>query len=62
MNTALKGTAVAELVIASLRRAFGERIPYRPDVVEILPVVAATVAAEAPAKVPAPKVRPSTSG
>jgi hypothetical protein len=62
MRAALKGTAVAELVIASLRRAFGERIPYRPDVVEILPVVAATVAAEAPAKVPAPKVRPSTSG
>jgi hypothetical protein len=49
-------------VIAALRRAFGERIPYRPDVVEILPIVAATVAAEAPAKVPSPKVRPSTSG
>ncbi len=62
MHSALRGTADATLVVQALRRAFGERIPYRPDVVEILPVVAATVAAEKPAKVPAPKVTKSTSG
>lgn len=62
MHSALKGTANADLVVQALRRAFGERIPYRPDMVEILPTVAATVAAEAPALVPAPKVTNSTSG
>ncbi|WP_323810843.1 CBASS cGAMP synthase [Sphingobium baderi] len=62
MHSALKGTANADLVVQALRRAFGERIPYRPDMVEILPTVAAAVAAEAPALVPAPKVTNSTSG
>src|SRR3546814_12227747 len=62
MHSALKGTANADLVVHALRRAFGERIPYRPDMVEILPTVAATVAAEAPALVPALKVTNSTSG
>lgn len=62
MHNALRGTANADLVIDALRRAFGERIPYRPDVIEIVPVVAAAVAAEKPAKVPAPRVTSSTSG
>jgi hypothetical protein len=62
MHSALKGTANADLVVDALRRAFGERIPYRPDMVEIVPVVAATVAAEKPATVPAPRVTKSTSG
>lgn len=62
VHSALRGTANADLVVAALRRAFGERIPYRPDVVQILPAVAAAVAAEAPAIVPSPKVINSTSG
>lgn len=62
MHSALKGTGVAELVVEALRRAFGGRIPNRPDMVEIIPVVAATVAAEVAVAVPAPRVTASTSG
>lgn len=62
MHSALKGTAVAELVVTSLRQIFGDRIPYRPDAVKIIPNVAATVAAEAAVTVPAPRVTSSTSG
>lgn len=62
MYNALKGTPHPDLVVDALRRVFGVRIPYRPDVVEIVPVVAATVAAEKPATVPAPRVIKSTSG
>jgi hypothetical protein len=62
MHSALKGTAVAELVVKSLRQAFGDRIPYRPEVVKIIPSIAATVAAEAAVTVPAPRVTASTSG
>jgi hypothetical protein len=65
MHDALKGTGVADLVVAALRRAFGNRIPNRPDVVEIAPRVPATAAAilaEQPAKVAAPRIVKSTSG
>lgn len=62
MDSALKRSADGTLVVNALRRAFGERIPYRPDVVEILPPVTATVVKSKPATVPAPKVGRSTSG
>jgi hypothetical protein len=65
MHDALKGTGNADLVVAALRRAFGERIPNRPDVVEIAPRVAATAASvlsAEPAKVAAPRVVRSTQG
>jgi len=62
LHNALKGTYDATLVVEALRRAFGTRIPYRPDAVEMMPTIAATVAAERPAKVPSPSVTKSTSG
>ncbi len=65
MHDALKGTGDAELVVKAIRRAFGERIPYRPDVVEITPRAAASAAlvlAAEPAKVAAPRVVRSTQG
>lgn len=62
LHSALKGTHDASLVVDSLRRALGSRIPYRPDAVEMMPSIAATVAAERPAKVPSPSVGSSTSG
>jgi hypothetical protein len=62
MHDALRGTGVAELVVDALRKAFGERIPNRPEMVKIAPAVGATVAAEAAAVVPAPRVTASTSG
>ena len=62
MRDALQGTGNATLVVANLREAFGDRIPYRPDLVEIAPTVAATVAKEKPARVPLPLIPGSTSG
>jgi hypothetical protein len=62
MYDALKGTGVAELVVEALRRAFGQRIPNRPDAVKIMAALAATVSAEAAVAVPAPRVTGSTSG
>jgi len=62
MHDALKGTGVADLVVDALQQAFGDRIPYRPDLVKILPSIAETVTAEVAAIVPIPKVIPSTSG
>jgi hypothetical protein len=62
LHSALKGTHDATLVVESLRRALGTRIPYRPDVVEMMPTIAATVEAERPAKVASPAVSTSTSG
>lgn len=62
MHSALKGTYAAELVVEALRSTFGDRIPNRPDVVKILPTIAATVAAETATTVPAPRVTSSTSG
>lgn len=62
MHDALKGTGVPELVVEALQEAFGERIPYRPDAVKIASTIATTVAAEAAAMVPIPKVTSSTSG
>jgi len=49
-------------VVMSLQRALGTRIPFRPDAVEMMPTIAATVAAERPAKVASPAVSASTSG
>lgn len=62
MHDALKGTAVADLVVAALRRAFGNRIPLRPDMIEIAAPVAAVVLAEKAAAVPAPRIIKSTQG
>lgn len=62
LHAALKGTLDATLVVDCLRRALGTRIPYRPDAVEMMPSIAATVAAERPAKVASPAVDASTSG
>jgi hypothetical protein len=62
LHSALKGTYDATLVVKSLQRALGTRIPFRPDAVEMLPTIAATVAAERPAKVASPAVSASTSG
>lgn len=62
LHSALKGTHDATLVVESLRRALGTRIPYRPDAVDMMPTIAATVAAERPAKVASPAVSTSTSG
>jgi hypothetical protein len=62
MHDALKGTGVAELVVEALQEAFGQRIPYRPDLVRIAPTIAATVAAEVAVTVPIPKITSSTSG
>jgi hypothetical protein len=62
LHSALKGTHDATLVVESLRRALGTRIPYRPDAVEMMPTIAAKVVAERPAKVASPAVSASTSG
>ncbi|WP_417818914.1 CBASS cGAMP synthase [Tritonibacter scottomollicae] len=62
MDAALKRSPDQTMVVSALRKAFGERIPMRPDVVEILPPVTAAVAAAKPATVPSPSVTKSTSG
>lgn len=62
MDAALKRSADQTMVVEALRKAFGTRIPYRPDVVEILPPVTAAVAAIKPSTVPSPSVTKSTSG
>jgi hypothetical protein len=62
LHSALKGTYDSTIVVESLRRALGTRIPFRPDAVEMLPTIAATVIAERPARVPSPQVSKSTSG
>jgi hypothetical protein len=62
MDSALKRSADSTLVVEALRKAFGERIPYRPDMVEILPPATAAVMTAKPAKVPTPLVTRSTSG
>jgi hypothetical protein len=62
MDSALKRSPDQTMVVDALRKAFGARIPYRPDVVEILPPITAAVAAIAPATVPSPSVKKSTSG
>ena len=62
MNAALKRSPDQTMVVNALRGAFGKRIPMRPDVVEILPPVAAEVAAVKPSTVPSPNVTKSTSG
>lgn len=62
MERALKRSADATLVVEALRRTFGDRVPYRPDAVEILPPATATVATAKAAVVPAPRIMRSTSG
>jgi hypothetical protein len=62
MTDALVNTGVAELVVDALRKAFGDRIPNRPDVIKIVPPVAAAVIAQAAVATPVPKVTASTSG
>lgn len=62
MEAALKRSADQTMVVDALRGAFGTRLPYRPDVVEILPPATAAVTAIKPATVPTPNVKRSTSG
>lgn len=62
MESALKQRADQTLVVEALRKAFGARLPFRPDVVEILPPATAAVAAIKPATVAIPNVVKSTSG
>jgi len=62
MDAALKRNADQTQVVNALRRAFGPRIPYRPDAVEILPPATAAVATAKAATVAAPKVINSNSG
>jgi hypothetical protein len=62
MDAALKRSADQTLVVNALRKAFGSRLPLRPDVVEILPPATAAVVAVKPATVPSPSVKKSTSG
>ena len=62
MDAALRRSGDQTLVVNALRRAFGERIPFRPDMVEILPAATAAVTAAKPATVAAPRVIKSTSG
>lgn len=62
MDAGLCRSGDQTLVVEALRRAFGARIPFRPDVVEILPPATAAVAKARPATVAAPRVTKSTSG
>lgn len=62
MESALKQSADQTLVVKALRGALGDRLPYRPDVVEILPPATAEVIATKPATVASPIVTKSTSG
>jgi hypothetical protein len=62
MDSALKRSADQTLVVNALRKAFGDRLPYRPDVVEILPPATAAVTAIKPSTVPSPIITKSTSG
>lgn len=62
MESALKRSADQTMVVNALRSAFGTRIPFRPDVVEILPPVTTAVTAVKPSIVPSPSVKRSTSG
>ena len=62
MESALKRTAKPDIVVSTLRAAFGTRIPNRPDAVKILPALAAAVIAAPATVVAAPKVKPSISG
>jgi hypothetical protein len=52
---------IADLAVKTLRQEFGERIPYRPDLVTV-EQPARTVLSKAPAAVAAPIVGRSTSG
>jgi hypothetical protein len=61
MVTALEHTGDARIVVETLRRKFGERIPYRPDAVKINSKIDAIRRAPA-ATVAAPVIIPSTSG
>lgn len=61
MSSALERTGDAERVVARIRETFGDRIPYRPDVVKIGSKIAAIQKAPA-AIVAAPNVVASTSG
>lgn len=62
METALTKTGNATVVVDHLRSVFGNRIPYRPDVVQIAPTAALAIRSERAAAVPIPKITPSTSG
>lgn len=61
MVTALEHTGDARIVVETLRRKFGNRIPYRPESVKINSKIEAIRKAPA-AVVAAPAVIPSTSG
>ncbi|WP_067739223.1 CBASS cGAMP synthase [Novosphingobium naphthalenivorans] len=62
MESALERTGNAEIVITRLRNAFGERIPYRPDIITIDNSSAESVRAAPAIIVPTPKIIDSSSG
>lgn len=62
MTAALERTGDPDQVVAKLKRAFGERIPHRPDAVKIAGAQIEAVKHVAPARVAAPAVISSTSG
>lgn len=62
MEAALTRSGDATAVVDHLRSAFGDRIPYRPDAVQIVLTAAPAIRAERAATVPSPKITPSTSG
>lgn len=62
MESALQRTGDAEQVVLKLKRAFGNRIPHRPDVVKIAGAQIEAVKHATPARVAAPAVIASTSG
>lgn len=61
MITALEQTGDAERVVSKLQDNFGERLPYRPDVIKFTSEIEAIERAPA-AKVAAPRIIASTSG
>jgi hypothetical protein len=62
MVAALEQTGDPEQVVLKLKRAFGDRIPHRPDVVKIAGAQIEAIKWAEPAKVAAPAVIASTSG
>lgn len=62
MERALKRSTDGTLVVEALRRAFGPRMPFRPDMVDILPPATAAVVTSKPATVASPAIQRSISG
>lgn len=61
MDTALNKTGHADIVVKRIQVAFGERVPYRPDIVKIRDEIS-SIQKATPSVVAAPVVISSTSG